>query len=83
MKGEVAPDDVPSGHPTEEPKKKKQRASPTPDRKVDSEFRRKEMLKARVVTMFDHDGFTLIESADGVEWRDTFLQWAEACGSRP
>ena len=67
VKGEVAPDDVPSGHPTEEPKKKKQRASPTPDRKVDSEFRRKEMLKARVVTMFDHDGFTLIESADGVE----------------
>ena len=49
VKGEVAPDDVPSGHPTEEPKKKKQRASPTPDRKVDSEFRRKEMLKARVV----------------------------------
>ena len=67
VKGEVAPDDVPSGHPTEEPKKKKQRASPTPERKVDSEFKRKEMLKARVVTMFDHDGFTLIESADGVE----------------
>ena len=67
VKGEGAPDDVPAGHPTEEPKKKKQKASPNPDRRVDNEFRRKEMLKARVVTMFDHDGFTLIENADGVE----------------
>ena len=53
--------------PAEEPSRKKRRQSPKPTQQVDEEFRRREMLKARIVTWYADEGRVMVWIADEVE----------------